>query len=277
MAFGGGKALIGRRNIGAKGVAMQENSRWIWGIVLVGLGVLFLLENLGMGLSSGWWGAIFAGAGLAFLFVYWQDRSRWWPLIPGFVLLALGLTVWVGTQSENLGGALFLGLIGVGFLAVYAVNRSNWWAIIPGGVMLTLALVAGTDRPGRDGGFLFFLGLAATFGVLFLIGQRWAVWPALGLLLLSVVTLEPFGRVFGFIWPLLLIGGGAWLLLRNRERVESSPTPTALMPKEGSGPSAQSAAQPPRQSGTSEEAEPRDTSSQNGSKTTFPDDKGEPR
>ncbi|HEU4741636.1 MAG TPA: hypothetical protein VFS50_08600 [Meiothermus sp.] len=260
---------------------MQENSRWIWGVVLVGLGVVFLLENLGLGLGSGLWGAIFAGAGLAFLFVYWQDRTRWWPLIPGFVLLALGITVWVGAQSENLGGALFLGLIGLGFLAVYAVNRSNWWAIIPGGTMLTLALVAGSEKPGREGGgFLFFLGLAATFGALYLIGQRWAVWPALGLLLLSVVTLEPFGRVFGFIWPLLLMAGGAWLLLRSRERVESSALPTALMPKEGSSSSVQSAAQPPTQSGSGEtlRKEPGEASlPQDGGETSLPSDKEKPR
>lgn len=260
---------------------MREDSRRIWGVVLVGLGVVFLLENLGLGLGSGLWGAIFAGAGLAFLFLHWQDRTRWWPLIPGFALLALGVTVWVGAYSENLGGALFLSLIGLGFLAVYAVNRSNWWAIIPGGTMLTLALVAGSEKPGREGGgFLFFLGLAATFGALYLIGQRWAVWPALGLLLLSAVTLEPFGRVFGFIWPLLLMAGGAWLLLRSREREESSPLPTALMPKEGSSSSLPSEAQPPAQgnSGETVQEEPKEASlPQDRGETSLPDDKEEPR
>lgn len=260
---------------------MREDSRRIWGVVLVGLGVVFLLENLGLGLGSGLWGAIFAGAGLAFLFLHWQDRTRWWPLISGFALLALGVTVWVGAYWENLTGALFLGLIGLGFLAVYAVNRSNWWAIIPGGTMLTLALVAGSEKPGREGGgFLFFLGLAATFGALYLIGQRWAVWPALGLLLLSAVTLEPFGRVFGFIWPLLLMAGGARLLLRSRERGESSPLPTALMPKEGSSSSLPSEAQPPAQgnSGETVQEEPKEASlPQDRGETSLPGDKEEPR
>ncbi|HEX7021371.1 MAG TPA: hypothetical protein VF171_00840, partial [Trueperaceae bacterium] len=63
--------------------------------LLIGLGALFLLGNLGWltALSRFVWSLAFLGGGAAFLSVYYGNRNQWWALIPGFALLALGATI----------------------------------------------------------------------------------------------------------------------------------------------------------------------------------------
>lgn len=190
------------------------------GLVLIGLGVLFLLINLGVlqALAPPLWAVVFFAGGLAFLAVFTRDRQQWWALIPGFALLALG----AATLGGGLAGSFFLGLLGAGFVAVYLNDQRHWWAILPAGALLTLALVAGLGQ-GRLGGPLFFAGLAATFAVLYLLPeaqgkQSWALYPALGLGALAVLTLVTTAGIPGVIWSLLLIAGGGWLLWRAQQR-----------------------------------------------------------
>jgi len=152
-------------------------------------------------------------AGAALLAMGLRDRTRFLWVIPGGALLGLGLGAWLG---GNFGGVSFLGLTGLGFLLAYALRPSEWWALIPGGVLLTLALVALVEAlwPGLDAAWLLFLGFAATFGVLFALGHRWALWPALGLLLPLAFWLG-VGEALGYLFPLALVFLGAWLLWRG--------------------------------------------------------------
>jgi len=149
-------------------------------------------------------------AGAALLAMGLRDRTRFLWVIPGGALLGLGLGAWLG---GNFGGVSFLGLTGLGFLLAYVLRPSEWWALIPGGVLLTLALVALVEAlwPGLDAAWLLFLGFAATFGVLFALGHRWALWPALGLL----VPLAFWEGVGEALVPLALVFLGAWLLWRG--------------------------------------------------------------
>ncbi|ADI14909.1 hypothetical protein [Truepera radiovictrix] len=193
--------------------------------LLIGVGVLFLAANLGLlAWASAWlWALLFLGLGAAFWLVYREDRTRWWALLPAFALFALGLATLVPGAAS---GGLFLGLIGVGFAALYRDDRRRWWALIPAGVLLTLGVVAWLDASalgaalGVDAGAALFLGLAATFGVLYRLPegegkQRWALFPALGLLALALFVLLASGGG-GPALPLLLIALGALLLWRGR-------------------------------------------------------------
>jgi hypothetical protein len=187
---------------------MSKNNQPLWAYALIALGVLFLATNFGWfnWLTSWLWTSLFILGGGAFLYVYYQDRSRWWALIPGFALLAIG----VAALSGNAAGGFFLALLGAGFAAVYLSNRKRWWAIIPAGVLFTLALIAWFDtaRPGADMGWLFFLGIAVTFGVLFFIPerQRWAIYPALGSLAFMLIILVSQLGVWFVSLGLIIVG-----------------------------------------------------------------------
>ena len=196
---------------------MKPNSSGIWGWILVGLGALFLLQNMGLEVAGPIWGLIFAAAGGVFLWVYRQSATNWWALIPGFTLLGLGvLILFEPIFGGDWGGAVFLGAIGLGFLAVYVAKREHWWALIPGGTLLTLAAVAGQGDRGGEGGTLFFTGLALTFGAVFLVGQRWAVFPALVSVVLIFVTSDFLRGVVSWALPLALLAVGIFLLGRGR-------------------------------------------------------------
>lgn len=208
-----------------------KQSNAIWGILLIVGGLLFLLQNVGVfrGLTALVWVALFGAAGLFFLYLFLNNRTTsWWAAIPGSTLLGLAGTVFFGEVGprflEPVGGPLFLASIGFGFILVYLATPQNWWAVIPAGVMTTLAVVAGVDAfrlHWIDSGGLFFIGLGLTFLLLGVLpahgekGLRWAFIPGVILLVMGILIGTPFIGAAGYLWPLVLILGGAWLVWRN--------------------------------------------------------------
>lgn len=220
---------------------MTQQNRWkesnaIWGILLIVGGLLFLLQNLGIfrGLAALMWVVLFGAAGLFFLYLFLKDlASNWWAAIPGSTLLGLSATVFFGEVGprflQPISGSIFLFSIGFGFALVYLANPRNWWAVIPAGVMTTLGVVAGIDAFGprwMDSGGVFFVGLGLTFLLLGMLpargeqgqaehGLRWAFIPGVILLVMGILIGTPFIGAFGYLWPLVLIVGGAYLIWRN--------------------------------------------------------------
>jgi hypothetical protein len=212
------------------------DSSLLWGLLLVGGGVLLLLQNLGwLGQSavSVVWATLFLAAGAVFLVALANDRRLWWAGIPGFGLVGLGMAAFLGrlfpVGMRSITGALFLGGLGCGFWVIYFLRREQWWAIIPGGVFFTLALQAALPSVlrGRESGVLFFVGLAATFFLVYLLPtprgrMTWALIPALALLALAVLTMPSLQYIALFGWPVALIGFGAYLLYRALRRPAAS-------------------------------------------------------
>ena len=184
---------------------MQSSKRYIvLGIVLIALGALALLQNLGIfnlfdllpyiSIEPGdvvgtvLVTLLFAGAGLIFLVVFVVNLHRnWWAVIPGFTLMGLAALIMFGDRMGEAAPAIFLGAIGLSFLVIYLVRREFWWAIIPAGVLLTLAVMIPVISafPGAPmlGPALLFFGLALTFLLVFLLPSEeerriWALYTS---------------------------------------------------------------------------------------------------
>ena len=76
----------------------------------------------------------------------------------------------------------------------------------------------GEALPG-GGGATLFIGLALTFGLLGLIpvnNQRmgWPFIPAAACLFVALIILASAGNLINYLWPVALILGGGFLLLR---------------------------------------------------------------
>jgi hypothetical protein len=200
----------------------------ILGLALAGAGILFLLMNLGLlgPAEQVIWMAMFAIGGVAFLLSFGRDHARWWAVVPGCVLLSIGVLIGLNEFApwfdERLGGSLILGGISLSFWVIYLSDRERWWAIIPGGVLLTLAVLTGlsTGIAGDRLSAVFFLGLALTFGLVYLLpaGQarnRWAIYPAAVLLLMALLIMAAMGQVIDLLWPIALIFAGLYLAYRT--------------------------------------------------------------
>ncbi len=197
----------------------------IGGLILIAAGVVFLLDNLGM-IMLDWElliGPMFALGGLIFLMVFIFNTENWWALIPGFVLIGIGIIIFMRKNMESLAelwsGAVFLGLLGLAFLLVYLSHRTHWWAIIPGGVLLTLAGVTLIPDNGVLSGGVFFLGMAATFGLVWLLPKpagrlNWALYPAGILTLIGLLVVLGATNLINYVWPLALLIGGGFILYR---------------------------------------------------------------
>jgi hypothetical protein len=224
---------------------MQSSKRYIvLGIVLIALGALALLQNLGIfnlfdllpyiSIEPGdvvgtvLVTLMFAGAGLTFLVVFVANLHRnWWAVIPGFTLMGLAALIMFGDRMGAAAPAIFLGAIGLSFLVIYLVRREFWWAIIPAGVLLTLAvmisLTSSVTGNAMLGPALLFFGLAATFLLVFLLPSEeerrtWALIPAAVLAGIGLLLLFSLGNLLNYLGAAALIAGGGYLVLRAVKR-----------------------------------------------------------
>lgn len=204
----------------------KDRSRMLWGSLLVLAGVLFFLQEfrvLGSAFEYLWVILMAAGSGV-FLYIYFTQKDQWWAVIPGLTLLGLtlvGLENIIGViPGGDWTGAVFLGCIGLAFWLVYLRRQEQWWAIIPGGVLVTLALVAGLDFLTDWTDVIFFLGMGLTFALVALLpdqsyNTRWAFIPAGVLSVLGLVLIAPIQSVVNYVWPVILVGVGIFILIRN--------------------------------------------------------------
>ena len=82
--------------------------------------------------------------GLPFLVVFLQDRTKWWALIPAYVLFVNSVIIAVeefGLIDDSWIATVILGSISLPFLVVFLRKRSQWWALIPFYILAALALM----------------------------------------------------------------------------------------------------------------------------------------
>ncbi len=225
------------------------------GLLLIGLGALLLLSNLGIigGFGNIVGLGILGAMGGFLLHQHYTGRGQMWLLIVGFILLGCA----AATVTGQYAGAWFLGIAGLGFLQVWREDERQWWAILPAGTFFTLAAVVVAETSARwpNGGTVFFAGLAVTFLAIYMLprhAQSWAIIPAVasgGLALLI------WGSSGSWLLPLILIGAGLYLVNGSNRTIprgfnfggQNGRQPNAPGGPDGSGPDAASAEGEPRE------------------------------
>lgn len=172
---------------------------FIWGLVLILGGGLFLASNLGYleNRSPQLWMAIFASASLLFFAGYFLNGLREWGwLFPASIFGALALTIELG--ELHLQGAMvaspILASIALPFVVAFVLEpRQRWWALIPAWIMAVLtALMLFVERvPGEAIAALILFSIALPFLVVFLFdrSRRWALIPAFVLAAVGTIPL----------------------------------------------------------------------------------------
>ena len=126
------------------------SSRYFWGGLILGAGIILLLESLNIiDFGSLLWSLLFFLGGLIFLSVFASSKDNWWAVIPAFALIGIGgligLEYFAPDISDEVGGSIVLASIGLSFLIVYLVDHNNWWAVIPCGVLVAIAITVGLE------------------------------------------------------------------------------------------------------------------------------------
>ena len=139
-------AILAAAGLGAFGVYLIDRSNWglliptyvMWAIA----GLVALIES---NILRGDFIATFVlmTIALPFLVGYLRNREQWGLLIPAYVLLAVGVMVWLlerGVLGDLLIPAYVMFAIALPFFVVYGRNPQQWWALIPGGIMTAIGL-----------------------------------------------------------------------------------------------------------------------------------------
>lgn len=138
---------------------------------------------------------LFFGLLLPFIAAYLTDRSRnWWAVIPGGVMLFLGLTtLLVDSVNGEWVGALFLFLIALSFFVVYLNDRTRIWAMIIAYIVAVLSIAPMLAAGGETAAYygpIFLFAVAIPFFILYFrsVDNWWAIIPAGAVTVVGVVA-----------------------------------------------------------------------------------------
>ncbi|SFN62476.1 hypothetical protein [Mycetocola miduiensis] len=251
-SFDGGKIPEGTATHVEEGAMRQWTIQIILGLLVLAAGVLLLVETVLSDQVPGLlWAGLLAAGSAAFWYAYFAHRSWWWSAIPAGALLGAAIAPVMELDPDGAGQwteVPFLAAVSTGFWAVYLQDHRRWWAVIPGGALLTLAVVSGvTDAVGGQGtGAILLLGLAVTFVLVAMLPsgssrRRWAWIVAAALAAVALVVVLQTAElliVLNYLWPVAVIGGGAylvWSAWRRRHaehkytRTQNTPTETGTL------------------------------------------------
>lgn len=123
----------------------RETKSFIWGIILIVIGLLFLGRNLGwFDLNwSDYWPTVMILGGLLFWFGWLTRRQEFSLLMPGTILLVYGIMF----QYSALNGWYYMSDLwpgfllgpGFGFLFMYLLGKREKGLLIPAFILIILA------------------------------------------------------------------------------------------------------------------------------------------
>ena len=127
-------------------VFLRDRSQW-WALipayVLLAVAAMILLGETVLLPDAFEATFVLTAIALPFLVVYVRNRTQWWPLIPAYVLLSIGVMIpleELGVLSDFLIPAYVMFVIAIPFFIVYFRNPKQWWPLIPGGIMTAIGL-----------------------------------------------------------------------------------------------------------------------------------------
>lgn len=187
--------------------------------VLIGLGIVSLLDRLGwVGGRGGWvWGLVLLVAGAAFIAAHLRGPKLWWAIFPGLAFIAVAVATFAGSW----GGLLLLLVVGVVLLAYYLKRGGQWWTLVGAGAFLSLALQATIERiaPRAETSWLLFVGLGATLAVVYFRREQaapgWTLTGAIAFIAMALVSLLA-GKAVGITIAISMMLAGGLVLWRQR-------------------------------------------------------------
>lgn len=125
----------------------REGRLWL-GLILIGLGAIFLLDRLVPDIGA--YLPLLVGLGL---FVAFLATRAYGFLIPAGIVSGVGAGILL-QQTYHQGG-IFLLALGTGFAAIWLIGslvrlrENHWWPLIPGGILVTIGLIDLADEGGQ--------------------------------------------------------------------------------------------------------------------------------
>jgi hypothetical protein len=203
-------------------------------------GAFILVEPLLWGDADGAYWA--SAVGLPFLVTYLTNTKRWWALIPAYILLTTAVFLLIEPILwGDLDAAYWLFATAAPFFVVFAGNpKRRWWALIPVyifGVSGVFVLVEPILWGDLDAAY-WLVAVAVPFFIVFLgdTQRRW--WALIPAGVMASAALAVLVSELELLIPVILIGGGLFLLVRRgtaRRKVEA-PVPAPLTGPEADKP-----------------------------------------
>ena len=139
--------LASLAGLGFLGYYLRDRTQW-WpvlpGFTLLGVAVMAFVSTVPGAPRESLTSVLFLALAAAFAVVYIADARNWWAIIPGGILLVLGVIILFSSRlTLNQSGVLLFVGIGLVFFLVYLlgpVKREVWWALIPGTALIVSGL-----------------------------------------------------------------------------------------------------------------------------------------
>ena len=117
----------------------QKKSNMIWGLLLIGMGIIFLIGNMSRVGMESLWPVFPMVVGLAFWLGYFHDRKNYGLLMPGSILVVVSLLFFycnfVGWLRMEILWPVFILAPAAGFLAMYFGGPKDQGLLIPAGIL----------------------------------------------------------------------------------------------------------------------------------------------
>jgi hypothetical protein len=218
-----------------------SNRNALWGMILIGLGIIFLFDRIFPGFVGGLlWAGAFATGGLVIYAYTRSDPRRQWALIPAYVMEAVAGIILLSSvrfiPGEFIGGFVMYA-IGVPFLYIYLRDRRHWWALIPAytmgaiGTLIPLTMILNGNLIGA---YVMFAIALPFFYVYLKNRQHW--WALIPGGVMGAIGLALFVAGIAFVIPALLIAAGIYMLVRHSNALpgaRKASAPPAEKPKYG--------------------------------------------